>query len=112
VTLEIDGQRTTFGHMARRASPLAVTWPGEVGLAGVRFDPPATGVQNTLARDGPWAWFRLLDSAEIRRTSVADRSRVIFNVGGRFAIYDLQAGSVLNPFNLPALRNFSCPQSF
>jgi type VI secretion system protein ImpL len=111
VTLEIDGQRTTFGHGAG-AAPIAVNWPGEVGLAGVRFDPPASGVQNQLARDGPWAWFRLLDGAEIRRTSVADRSRVIFNVGGRFAIYDLQAGSVLNPFNLPALRNFSCPQSF
>ena len=112
VTLEIDGQRTTFGHRDGGAPPLAVNWPGEVGLAGVRFDPPASGVQNMLARDGPWAWFRLLDSAEIRRTSVADRSRIIFNVGGRFAIYDLQAGSVLNPFNLPALRNFSCPQSF
>ena len=111
VTLEIDGQRTTFGHGAG-VSPMAVTWPGEVGLAGVRFDPPASGVQNTLARDGPWAWFRLLDSAEIRRTSVDDRSRVIFNVGGRFAIYDLQSGSVLNPFNLPGLRNFNCPQSF
>ncbi|NYS25644.1 type VI secretion system membrane subunit TssM [Rhodobacteraceae bacterium 2376] len=112
VTLEIDGQRTTFGHRDGGAPPLAVSWPGEVGLAGVRFDPQASGVQNMLARDGPWAWFRLLDSAEIRRTSVADRSRVIFNVGGRFALYDLQAGSVLNPFNLPALRNFSCPQSF
>ena len=112
VTLEIDGQRTTFSHRDAGAQPMAVTWPGEVGLAGVRFDPPASGVQNILARDGPWAWFRLLDSAEIRRTSVADRARVIFNVGGRFAIYDLQAGSVLNPFNLPALRNFSCPQSF
>jgi type VI secretion system protein ImpL len=111
VTLEIDGQRTSFGHGAG-AAPMAVNWPGEVGLAGVRFDPPASGVQNQLARDGPWAWFRLLDSAEIRRTSVADRSRLIFNVGGRIAIYDLQPGSVVNPFNLPALRNFSCPESF
>lgn len=112
VTLEIDGQRSTFGHRDGGAAPMAVSWPGEVGLAGVRFDPGAPGVQNMLARDGPWAWFRLLDSAEIRRTSVSDRSRVIFNVGGRFALYDLQAGSVLNPFNLAAIRNFSCPQSF
>lgn len=112
VTLEIDGQRTTFGHRDGAVPPLAVSWPGDIGLAGVRFDPQAQGVQNMLARDGPWAWFRLLDGAEVRRTSVADRSRVIFNVGGRFALYDLQAGSVLNPFNLPALRNFSCPQSF
>lgn len=112
VTLEIDGTTSAFSHRDGRPTPVAVTWPGSVGLARVQFDPPASGVQNALSRDGPWAWFRLLDAAEIRRTNVADRSRVIFNVGGRLAIYELQAGSVLNPFNLPALRNFSCPQSF
>ena len=112
VTLEIDGTVAAFSHRDGRPTPVSVTWPGRVGLATVHFDPPAEGVQNSLERDGPWAWFRLLDATEIRRTNVADRSRVIFNVGGRLAIYELQAGSVLNPFNLPALRNFSCPQSF
>ncbi len=112
VMLEIDGTISAFSHRDGRPLPVAVTWPGSVGEARVQFDPPADGVQNALSRDGPWAWFRLLDAAEIRRTNVADRNRVIFNVGGRLAIYELQAGSVLNPFNLPALRNFSCPQSF
>ena len=112
VSLDIDGTSASFSHRDGQPTPMAVTWPGSVGLARVEFDPPASGVQNSLSRDGPWAWFRLLDAAEIRRTNVADRSRVIFNVGGRLAIYELQAGSVLNPFNLPALRNFSCPQSF
>jgi type VI secretion system protein ImpL len=112
VQLEIDGTISGFSHRDGRPAPVAVTWPGAIGLARVEFSPPAPGVQNALSRDGPWAWFRLLDAAEIRRTNVADRSRVIFNIGGRLAIYELQAGSVLNPFNLPALRNFSCPQSF
>lgn len=111
VALEIDGTVSAFSHRDGRPTPVAVTWPGSVGLARVQFDPPAPGVQNALSKDGPWAWFRLLDAAEIRRTNTADRSRVIFNVGGRLAIYEMQAGSVLNPFNLPALRNFSCPQS-
>ena len=54
---------------------------------------------------------RLLDAAQIRRTDASDRRRVIFNVGGRIAIFDLQSGSVLNPFALPALGEFSCPKS-
>lgn len=65
-----------------------------------------------MTRDGPWAWFRLLSAAEVRRTNVSDRNRVVFNVGGRIAIFQLQSGSVLNPFALPALGKFSCPTSF
>jgi type VI secretion system protein ImpL len=65
-----------------------------------------------LAKDGPWAWFRLLDAAEIRRTNVSDRKRVIFNVSGRIAIFQLQSGSVINPFALPALSKFNCPKTF
>jgi type VI secretion system protein ImpL len=87
-------------------------WPGGVGLARITFQPPAANVESVLQKDGPWAWFRLLDAAEVRRTNVSDRKRVIFNVGGRIAIFQLQAGSVLNPFALPALAKFSCPKTF
>jgi type VI secretion system protein ImpL len=83
-----------------------------VGLARVTFEPQATNVENVLQKDGPWAWFRLLDAAEVRRTNVSDRKRVIFNVGGRIAIFQMQSGSVLNPFALPALSKFSCPKTF
>ncbi|MEL6479426.1 MAG: type VI secretion IcmF C-terminal domain-containing protein, partial [Pseudomonadota bacterium] len=67
--------------------------------------------ENTITRDGPWAWFRLLDAAEIRRTNVSDRSRVIFNIGGRISVFQLRAGSALNPFTLPAIASFRCPKS-
>ena len=65
-----------------------------------------------LTRDGPWGWFRLLDGAEVRSTNASDRKRVIFNVGGRIAIFQLQTGSVVNPFALAALSKFKCPESF
>ena len=65
-----------------------------------------------MSRDGPWGWFRLLSASEMRRTNVSDKTRVIFIVGGRKVIMDLQSGSVLNPFTLPALSKFSCPKSF
>ncbi|WP_343079613.1 type VI secretion system membrane subunit TssM [Ostreiculturibacter nitratireducens] len=111
VLLEIDGQSVGFRHSAA-PTPAAITWPGQVGLARVTFQPASSNTESTLSRDGPWAWFRLLNAAEIRSTNVSDRNRVIFNVGGRIAIFQLQSGSVLNPFALPALSKFSCPKSF
>ncbi len=112
VTLEIDGQSLEFRHRGGLPSPLAVTWPGSVGLARVSFEPEKRNIESVLSKDGPWAWFRLLDAAEVRRTNVSDRKKVIFNVGGRIAIFQLQSGSVINPFALPALQKFSCPKSF
>jgi type VI secretion system protein ImpL len=112
VTLEIDGQTLEFQHSQGPPRPAAIKWPGQVGSARVVFQPPSKDTGNAVTRDGPWGWFRLLDAAEIRRTNVADRSRIIFNVGGRIAIFQLQSGSVLNPFSLPALSKFSCPKSF
>ncbi|MFQ5621860.1 MAG: type VI secretion system membrane subunit TssM [Paracoccaceae bacterium] len=109
VILEVDGQKLEYSH--GQPKPVALKWPGTVGFARVAFKPDARGAESTLKRDGPWAWFRLLNAAEIRRTNVPDRSRVIFNVGGRIAIFEMRAGSVLNPFNLPALSRFSCPKS-
>ncbi|MEW9921686.1 type VI secretion system membrane subunit TssM [Marimonas sp. MJW-29] len=112
VQLTIGSQNILFETRRPNNTPVAITWPGTVGLAGVVFQPNLRDAESQLAKDGPWAWFRLLDAAEIRRTNVADRTRVIFNVAGRIAIYQLQSGSVINPFALPALSKFSCPKSF
>jgi len=110
VTLTIDGTDIIFNH--REATPVAVNWPGSVGVAKVVLEPAARNAENTMGMDGPWAWFRLLDAANVRDTPAADRLRVIFSVGGRIAIFQLQAGSVFNPFKLKALSKFSCPKSF
>ena len=111
VSLQIDGQSVDFAHRGGQPVPVAVNWPGGVGFAQIQFEPDKKNTESTLRRDGPWAWFRLLDAAEVRRTNVSDRKRVIFNVGGRIAIFQMQSGSVLNPFALPALTNFACPKS-
>ena len=111
VTLDIDGQEVKFAHNAA-PKPVAITWPGGVGSARVVLQPVVNNTSNAITRNGPWAWYRLLSAAEVRRTNVSDRNRVIFSVGGRIAIFQLQSGSVLNPFALPALSKFSCPTSF
>ncbi|MFC6639975.1 type VI secretion system membrane subunit TssM [Sulfitobacter sp. JBTF-M27] len=112
VQLTIGSQNVLFETRRPNNTPVAITWPGTVGLAGVVFQPQLQNGESQLAKDGPWAWFRLLDAAEIRRTNVSDRKRVIFNVAGRIAIFQLQSGSVINPFALPALSKFNCPKTF
>ncbi|ARE41186.1 IcmF-related protein [Rhodovulum sp. P5] len=111
VTWEIDGQKVEFSQRAD-PRPLAITWPGAVGLSQVEFRRPKRNSVNELRRDGSWALFRILDAAAVRPTNAADRTRVTFNVGGRIAIFEIQAGSLSNPFALPSLTRFSCPQSF
>ncbi|MDG1282044.1 MAG: type VI secretion system membrane subunit TssM [Pseudorhodobacter sp.] len=112
VLLEIDGAQVEFKQGSGQPPPVGVSWPGAAGFGRVSFEPPLSGLESQLRRDGPWGWFRLLDAASIRRTNVSDKNRVIFNVGGRIAIFQMQSGSSLNPFALPSLGKFSCPKSF
>ncbi|QYK42395.1 MAG: type VI secretion system membrane subunit TssM [Paracoccaceae bacterium] len=112
VTLEIDGAAAKLTQGDGQPPPTGVVWPGAAGYGRLTFEPPLQGVENALRRDGPWGWFRLLDSAEIRNTDVNERKRLIFKVGGRVAIFFMQSDSALNPFALPALYKFSCPKSF
>lgn len=112
VLLVIDGQNVTFAQNQGQPLPTAITWPGAVGVAQVTFNPPLRDGESVVTKDGPWGWFRLLDAAEVRAGNAPDRKKVIFNVGGRISIFQLQVSSVQNAFQLPALSSFNCPQSF
>jgi type VI secretion system protein ImpL len=52
VQLQIDGTPVQFGHR-EQPTPVAINWPGSVGLARIEFAPPASNVENRLQRDGP-----------------------------------------------------------
>ena len=112
ILLEIDGQAVTFEHRDKTPRPFAIRWPGPVGAARVTFTPEKRNSESAVLKNGPWAWFRLLEAAEVRNTNAPDRKRVIFNIGGRIAIFQMQSSTALNPFSLPALSKFSCPKSF
>jgi type VI secretion system protein ImpL len=108
ITLLIDGQPLVYAHGPQQTTSLK--WP-QGGATSVTFAPAIEGRKNLRQMDGPWGWFRLLDSAEVRRTNVADQSRVVFNVGGRIAMFQMRAGSAINPFSSKAVKNFNCPSS-
>ena len=112
VALEIDGQQVAFSHSDGTPRPFAIRWPGAVGATRIVFSPSKAGSESGVQYTGSWAWFRMLDAAEVRNTNAPDRKRVIFNIGGRIAIFQMQSGSTLNPFTLKALAAFGCPKSF
>ncbi len=110
VQLVIEGQVLEY-RKNQAAQDMPMQWPAEGGATQLVLEPKRRNAENARAYEGPWALFRMLDAAEVRRTQVADRLRVIFNIGGRVVTFQLRAGAAYNPFQLSALTNFRCPSS-
>ncbi len=109
--LDLDGQKVTYSHGPVRLTPLQ--WPGSGGSNQVQLQllPVLNNGLSSSARElGAWAWFRVLDNANIQPTSRPERYRVTFELGGRKARYELHASSTYNPFRLKELSKFRCPE--
>jgi type VI secretion system protein ImpL len=107
VILEIDGQ--TVGYAHGPVSTQRLTWPGSTTRTRLSFQPDLPGSQSIQSFNGPWGFFRLLDQARRLQGGTGDRFRAVFTSGARSATFEIRAGSVTNPFNLPELRSFRCP---
>ncbi|HEY0686692.1 MAG TPA: type VI secretion system membrane subunit TssM [Steroidobacter sp.] len=104
-SLELDGQRFEYRHGPQQSS--SMTWPGgAVGQTAVVFE-AAGGSGPSLVRQGPWAWFRVLDQAQIKRVSDT-RFNVTLAAGGRSMQLVLDAASIRNPFVRDELAGFRC----
>jgi type VI secretion system protein ImpL len=93
-------------------TPGIVTWPGSsvAGSAQLSLIPELSGRESALNFVGPWALKRLLDAGALTRTGETMEAR--FVIGGRDVTYTLQMNSSVNPFSMPALSGFSCPEPF
>jgi type VI secretion system protein ImpL len=107
IAMEING--TTVQSTSGRSPPARVDWPGAAtNHAAVVVTTDVPGQEpSSIERSGPWALFRLVEAgAPVPR---GDKIIVNYIVGGRTLGYTIGAGSALNPFTLPALREFRCP---
>ncbi len=107
--LTMDGQTLTYiaGQAARVAD---LQWTGASGQARIEFLPPAAAGPAQLNETGPWAWFKLLDQAQMRPIG-SGQFQVTFQLSGRQAVYELRTpGGSSNPFNLQELAGFQCPE--
>jgi type VI secretion system protein ImpL len=103
-TLELDGQTLDYRHGP--VTSIQVHWPGpSPGTASATFE-DASGAHPNLAFHGPWAWFRLLETATVHAESDS-KYDVTFQSGGHQATVVVTTRSILNPFQ-KSLRQFSC----
>ena len=110
-TLDVDGQLVKYSHGPQ--IPSAVQWPGPKGSTQVRvqLQPPLASGSSGLVTEGPWALFRLFDRLQMTPAGTPERFKVVFDIDGRKATFEVTASSVVNPFQLRELREFSCPAS-
>lgn len=103
-SLDVDGQSFEYRHGPVQSR--SMKWPGTAGDASFVFDAPSGPVPGP-SRQGPWAWFRLLDQAQIERSSDS-RYRVTFRAGGKSMRVILEAASIRNPFARNEAAGFRC----
>ncbi len=105
-TLDLDGQGISYFN-----GPIIVEsleWPGPGGTGEVRIE-MAPRVGKSMRRElGPWAWFRVLDDANLQPTGRPEQYSLTFKLDSRSARYRLTARSAYNPFDMDALHSFSC----
>jgi type VI secretion system protein ImpL len=53
--------------------------------------------------------FRLFGHASLQQAGSSERYNLTFRVGGREAVFEIRAASVLNPFAPGVLQDFRCP---
>jgi type VI secretion system protein ImpL len=107
--LDLGGQVLTYQHGPPK--PENMQWPSPEGVSRARI--AFTGVGGNEIGDtknGAWAFFRLLDGAQLAATGQEELFRLRFSLGGMWIRLELRAASVRNPFQLDALRSFRCPE--
>jgi type VI secretion system protein ImpL len=105
-TLDVDGQPFEYRFGPQQIH--SMKWPGSIGTASFGFEGPSGPIPGGSSKQpGPWAWFRLLDEAQIEHTSDST-SRITFSAGGKTMRVALEAASIRNPFARNEVAGFRC----
>jgi type VI secretion system protein ImpL len=103
--LDVDGQTLEYRHGPQQSR--AMTWPGgPAGQSSVVFEERG-GSGPSVAFQGPWAWFRILDKSQLAQQSDT-RFLANFSLSGHSASVVLEATSIRNPFAANELSRFRC----
>jgi len=107
-TLHIDGQKVSFSNENKKDQSL--TWPGsQPGSVTMSFV-NTQGKYFTASEFGPWAWFRILDKANITSGNNTQNFDLTFDLNGNAAKYTLSTTEPVNPFIPEIINNFRCQE--
>lgn len=107
--LDLDGQ--IIDYRGGAATTTHLIWPGPVPNNVIMQFVNTAGKQTEISEQGFWAWFRLLDKANLE-TIITDpkQFKVTFDLNGNSVKYQLLADDLINPFIPGIIDVFRCPQ--
>ncbi|MDR1462978.1 MAG: type VI secretion system membrane subunit TssM [Azoarcus sp.] len=111
LNLNFGGQTIRYDHGPQVST--SIVWPRDSGSqVRLTMAPVIQNGTNEVTESGLWALHRLFDRyGEIRPGAAPDVFNVVLSVGGRMATFEIRPTSVHNPFKLPELSSFRCPQN-
>lgn len=107
-TLDVDGQLLRYAHGPQ--IPAAMSWPVQGGSHRVRLELMPASASGSLQTQGPWALQRLFDAAELTPGDAPESFTASFRLGARRLVLKVTADSAFNPFRLPQMAAFTCPE--
>jgi type VI secretion system protein ImpL len=107
--LDVDGSQPL---RFKRGTTHTLAWPGANDGTRVQLQlVAANGTAGTpYAFQGPWALFKLLDRVRSEPGPASDRLRLVFDVEGRKARFEVRTSGALNPIARQDLEQFQCPK--
>ncbi|GAA6172866.1 type VI secretion system membrane subunit TssM [Colwellia sp. KU-HH00111] len=109
---EINHYGKRFGYQFGRASNTKITWPTanpDLGVAYTFFR--KDGSEAIIHENGPFALFRLLDKANIKKIS-NNKIEVTLSAENYSAVYEIKAEHGANPLVFDLLSQFQCMRRF
>ncbi|SEW40150.1 type VI secretion system protein ImpL [Cognatiyoonia koreensis] len=90
--------------------PTPISWPNDSGQVMLQVSPPSGRTDAEGYSGNVWSLARFIRSGDPQRAS-GNVSRRMYVLGGRSITYDIGYDAVTNPFTMPELAEFECPQS-
>ncbi len=112
--LDMGEQRISYNHGPKFWS--SVKWTGGNSDQRIRiiFE-DLNGASHDQMYTGNWPWFRLMDDADLQKTTQSNLYQITFSIDENSAaqriVYEGRARSVNNPFNADLLTGFKCPET-
>ena len=112
--LDVAENRISYNHGPKFWK--AVSWSGSDEGKRIRVTlEDLNGTLHEKIYSGPWAWFRLMDASDIKRTSKSNVYHITFSVGSEAGeqtiVYEGKTKSISQPLNNRLLTSFKVPES-
>ena len=107
IAIDTGSQLITYRHEPPRTFNL--TWPDPSASQQITVTmTDINGTSSSTQTSGPWAWFRMFDQLQLKKTGLADKFVLPIAIRDLKATFELGADSINNPFELPELNQFRC----